>query len=110
MRYTKESFLESLLPMLDNLDLVEKNMPAELKDDARVKGLLMVKTQLEDFLKSNGVEAIIAVSKNFDPTMHEVAQAVEAQNQESGIIIEEIQKGYLINGRLLRPAKVKVAK
>lgn len=110
MRYTKESFLESLLPMLDNLDLTEKNMPAELKEDANVKGLLMVKTQLRDFLKGNGVEAIESLDKDFDPALHEVIQAVEAEGKEPGTIIEEIVKGYMVNGRLLRPAKVKVVK
>jgi molecular chaperone GrpE len=110
MRDTKESFLESLLPMLDNLDLTEKNMPPELLEDANVKGLMMVKTQLEDFLKANGVEAIDSLGKNFDPALHEVIQAVEAEGKESGSITEEVEKGYMVNGRLLRPAKVKVVK
>jgi molecular chaperone GrpE len=110
MRYTKESFLESLLPMLDNLDLTEKNMPAELLEDPNVKGLLMVKTQLRDFLKANNVEPIESSGKNFDPALHEIIQAAEAEGKESGTIIEEVVKGYMVNGRLLRPAKVKVAK
>jgi molecular chaperone GrpE len=110
VRYARENFLESLLPMLDNLRLVQKQMPAELQEDANVKGLLMVKVQLEDFLKSQGVEAIDSLDKVFDPAVHEVIQAVEAEGKESGTIVEEIEKGYTINGRLLRPAKVKVSK
>jgi molecular chaperone GrpE len=110
MRYTKESFLETILPMLDNMNLTVGKMPLELLEDPNVKGLMMVKIQLEDFLKANGVEAIDSLGKNFDPTLHEVIQAVEAQGSESGTIIEETEKGYMVNGRLLRPAKVKVAK
>ena len=110
MRYTKESFLETILPMLDNFNLTAGKMPKELLDDANVKGLMMVKTQLEDFLKSNGVEAIESVGKDFDPALHEVIQAVEAEGKGSGTVIEETEKGYMVNGRLLRPAKVKVAK
>jgi len=110
MLYTKERFLESLLPMLDNLNLTKKNMPPELLEDANVKGLMMVKTQLEDFLKNSGVEAIESLGKNFDPALHEVIQAVEAEGKESGTVVEEAVKGYMVNGRLLRPAKVKVVK
>ncbi len=110
MRYAKESFLESILPMVDNLCLVQKQMPKELQDDPNVKGLLMVKIQLEDFLKSQGVEAIDAIGKIFDPAVHEIIQGIEAEGKEPGIIVEEVEKGYTINGRLLRPAKVKVAK
>jgi len=72
--------------------------------------LLMIKKQLEDFLRTNGVEAIECAGKNFDPMLHEVIQAMECEDQESGTIVEETQKGYMIDGCLLRPAKVKVAK
>ena len=110
VRYAKENFLENLLPMLDNLRLVQNQMPKELQEDAHVKGLLMVKVQLEDFLKSQGVETFDSLGKNFDPATHEVIQMVEIEGKESGIIVEEIEKGYTINGRLFRPAKVKVSK
>ena len=110
VRYAKESLLEGVLPMIDNMNLVEKQMPKELQEDAHVKGLMMVKLQLEDFLKSHGVEAIDSLGKNFDPAVHEVIQAVEAEGSVSGMIIEESEKGYMANGRLLRPAKVKVSK
>jgi molecular chaperone GrpE len=56
------------------------------------------------------VEAINTIGEKFDPNIHEVVRAVEAGGKESGIIIEETQKGYKIDGNLLRPAKVKVAK
>ncbi len=108
--YAKASFLESLLPMLDNLRLVQKQMPEELQEDPNVKGLLMIKVQLEDFLKSQGVEAVESLGEMFDPALHEVVQAVDDQDGESGKITEEVERGYTINGRLLRPAKVKVIK
>jgi molecular chaperone GrpE len=110
VRYAKEDFLESVLPMIDNLRLVEKEMPKDLQENAHVQGLMLVKTQLEDFLKGHGVTAIDSIGKKFDPAIHEVIQAVEEKGKESGEIIEEIEKGYTINGKLLRPAKVRVAK
>lgn len=109
-KYARQNFIYQLLPMLDNLDLTVKHMPAELMENNNVKGLLMIKTQLEDLLKANGVAAVESAGKNFDPNLHEVIQAVEDKDCPSGTIIEEVQKGYMIEGNLLRPAKVKVAK
>jgi len=110
MRYAKESFLENILPMIDNMNLVARQMPKELQEDAHVKGLMMVKLQMEDFLKAQGVEVVDSLGKNFDPSVHDVIQAVEAPGSVPGTIVEEVEKGYMANGRLLRPAKVKVAK
>ncbi|MCU0653236.1 MAG: nucleotide exchange factor GrpE [Candidatus Pacebacteria bacterium] len=109
-KYTRHNYIYSLLPMLDNLELTVRQMPPELRENSHVKGLLMVKIQLEDYLKTNGAEAIASVGEKFDPNLHEVAQAVDAPEAESGTVVEEVQKGYMIDGNLLRPAKVKVAK
>jgi molecular chaperone GrpE len=108
--FAKVMFLESLLPLMDNFNLTAAKMPQELLQDPNVKGLMQVKTQMEDFLKSHGVEAIDSLGKRFDPAIHEAVQTVEEKDKESGIILEEIEKGYTISGRLLRPAKVKVSK
>jgi len=109
-KYNRQSFIFSVLPMLDNLDLAQKNLPDDLQNNEHIKGLLMIKKQLEDFLKTNGVEVIESMGQNFNPAFHEVIQAVECEGQESGTIIEETQKGYIIDGCLLRPSKVKVVK
>ena len=105
-----EEFVLKILPILDNFEAAEKAIPDGLKSDGNVKGLLMIKAQIQDFLKSQGLEEVKSVGESFDPNFHEVVEQVEAKDKESGIIIEEIQKGYKINGRLLRPAKVKVVK
>lgn len=108
LAYSGEELILKILPILDNFELVEKKMPEDLKKDESVKGILQIKNQILDFLKNQGVEEIKTVGEKFDPNLHE---AVETQDgQESGIILEEVQKGYMINGRLLRAAKVKVAK
>jgi len=107
-KYIQLEFVYKLLPLLDNLNLVEKNYLSELAQNAHVKGLLQIKTQLEDFLKAQGVEEIKALGEKFDPNFHEVIQTVTLPEKESGTIIEVIQKGYLVEGNLFRPAKVKV--
>jgi len=105
-----EEFILKILPILDNLDLAEKKLPEDLKRDDNVKGLLLIKTQISDFLKAQGLEEIKTVGEKFDPNFHEAVEQVEVKNKESGVIVEETQKGYKINGRLLRPAGVKVVK
>ena len=71
---------------------------------------MQIKNQILNFLKEQGVEEIKSVGERFDPNFHEVVEEVKVEGKEPGTIVEEIQKGYKIDGRLLRPAKVKVAK
>jgi len=128
--YATEELILKILPILDNFEIAEKKLPEDLKGDGSVKGVLQIKNQILDFLKSQGVEEIKSVGEKFDPNLHEVVEEVEEKGKEpgiinkdttpsgvilkdttpSGVILEEIQKGYKINGRLLRPAKVKVTK
>ncbi len=110
VKYANEGLILEFLPIIDNLDLLEKNLHTELRENEYVKGVLLIRSQIKDFLKNHGIEEIKAVGEKFDPNFHEVVEEVESENSESGTIIEEIQKGYLMNGRLLRPAKVKVSK
>ncbi len=110
IKYGDLGLILKILPIADNFELAEKNLPENLKTDENVKGILQTKNQILDFLKNQGVEEIKSVGEKFDPNFHEVIEEVEVKDKESGIIIEEIQKGYKINGRLLRPAKVKISK
>jgi len=103
--YAHEEILIKLLPILDDFDRAEK----EIKDEASLKGVNQIKNQLQDLLKSYGIEEMKSLGQKFDPNFHEAVEQVEGKG-EFGIIIEEIQKGYLIQGRVLRVAKVKVAK
>ena len=118
LKYAGEEYILRILPILDNFEMVEKKMPEDLKNNENVKGLLLIKTQLQDFLKNQGVEEIKTIGEKFDPNLHEVVGEVEMGEEDksssstfpSGQVTEEIQKGYKINGRLLRPAKVKIIK
>jgi len=165
INYAKEELILDILPIMDNFEVIEKKLPENLKKDDFVKGLMQIKIQFQDFLKSQGVEEIKSIGEKFDPNFHEAvgdvpseasakegvekkdpsstAELTTGQSKESGIIgeedkssssatesrlrdesgkesealfdfaaarvFEEIQKGYKINGRLLRPAKVIVS-
>ncbi|MDI6602761.1 MAG: nucleotide exchange factor GrpE [Patescibacteria group bacterium] len=110
IKYAGTGFILNLLPILDNFEIAQKKLPENLKNDENVKGLLLIKNQLQDFLKSQGVEEIKTIGEKFNPNFQEVVEEIEKPDADSGIVIEEIQKGYKIHGRLLRPAKVKIAK
>lgn len=110
LKYANEDFILKILPILDNFEKAEQETPDEFKDNDYFKGLLQIKNQLQDFLKNQGVKEVESLGQKFNPSFHEVVEEVEAEGKESGVIIEETQKGYLIEGKLLRPSKVKVAK
>lgn len=103
----KESLFEELIPVLDSFRLAEKSIPEGDKEDNRIKGLILIKKQLEGALKGLGLSEIESIGKKFDPNLHE---AVEEVKGEPGIIVEEVEKGYSFNEKVLRPAKVKVGK
>jgi len=109
LKYADEEFILKILPILDNFEKAKKAIPPD-KKDKYLEGFLQIKTQLQDFLKNQGVEKIKALEKKFDPNFHEVVEEVEVKGKESGIIIEEVKKGYLLNGKVIRPAKVKIIK
>ena len=110
MRYAQEELLLKLLPVLDNLERAERQASQQDKESSTVQGCLLVISQLREFLKSQGVEALHAEGEKFNPELHEAMEEEIAEGKEPGVVLEEIEKGYLLLGKLLRPAKVKVAK
>ncbi|HNY35821.1 MAG TPA: nucleotide exchange factor GrpE [Candidatus Pacearchaeota archaeon] len=104
----KESVFEDIIPVLDSFRLAEKAISEEDKSNKSVIGLLMIKKQLQDALKALGLEEIESIGKKFDPNIHEAIEEIEGE--EPGMIIEELDKGYSYNGKVIRPSKVKVSK
>lgn len=100
-----------ILPLLGIMDGLEKafyKIPENIKNDLWVNGIKNIKKQFEDYLKTHGVEAIETRDGKFDPAKHEAVESVEGG--EAGTVAEELQRGYLVSGEVLRPAKVKVYK
>ena len=110
IEYANEDVVLRILPFLDNMELAEKHLPKDLKDNEYIKGVLQIKAQFAGFLKEQGVEPIETLDKKFDPALHEVMEEVEIKDKEPGIITEEVRKGYMIGQKLLRPTKVKIVK
>ena len=110
VKFATEEMILRALPILDNFYLVEKRLPENLKEDENVKGILQIKNQLLEFLKSHGVEEIKCQGQKFDPNFQDAVEMVEKENAESGQVVEEVQKGYTLDSKVIRPAKVKVTK
>lgn len=107
--YEKERLLKSLLPVLDNFEhTVNSDHSGDI--DAVIKGIKIVHDQMLDTFKSHGVEQILAESQIFDPSQHEAMMQRNEEDKENNLILEEFQKGYALNGRVIRPSKVIVNK
>jgi molecular chaperone GrpE len=104
-----ESLLRKLLAMADDFDRALEAMPAEVKDAPWVAGIVLLDRKLRALLESEGVTPIESVGRTFDPREHEAIASVAATGRPDGEIVDEIQKGYRVRDRVLRPALVAVA-
>lgn len=115
IKYANEELILKLLPILDNICLAESHVPEEFKNNNWIDGFLQIKKQLSDFLSKEGIEAVEVMGKEFDPNTMESVGATEEvsgspSSSESGIVVEEVQRGYTLHGKVIRPAKVKISK
>ncbi|MBN1816394.1 MAG: nucleotide exchange factor GrpE [Sedimentisphaerales bacterium] len=111
--YEKRAILLSLLPSLDNFAHALANAPSAQDHPAVegvVKGVELILRHLLDALKAHGVQRVEALGKPFDPSVHEAVMQRCEEGKPDGIVLEEYQAGYLLNGQTLRPAKVIVNK
>jgi molecular chaperone GrpE len=99
-RFANEGLIFEILPILDSFEAALKH-----KNDEGIKQLY---NQLLSILKNNGLEEIKAIGEKFNPELHE--SVGEAGGKEQGIVVEEVQKGYKLNGKVIRASKVKINK
>ncbi|WP_416196541.1 nucleotide exchange factor GrpE [Selenomonas sp.] len=101
-----QDLLKSMLPILDNFD---RAMAAEQKDNESFqKGVEMIYTQLHETLENAGLELIDTAGQKFDPNFHQAVMRVENPELEDDTIAQELQKGYIVKGRVIRPSMVQV--
>jgi len=111
-RQAAERLMVKLLPSIDALKEAERLASSEksLPREEVAVGLKMLQQQLSDVLRSEGFEEIAAVGQKLDPEKHEVVSYVETDEKPENTILEEIRKGYTLNGRVIRPSIVVVSK
>lgn len=107
--YANEGLLAELLPVLDNFDRALSSTDEKEKDNF-YKGMEIILRQLKEVLEKRGLKGYDSLDKEFDPKFHEALGYRETDEKPPNTIIEEMAKGYLLKDRVLRPAKVIVAK
>lgn len=107
LKFVTQEIVSDLLPIVDNM---ERALGQEMSEEVKgyLKGFEMITTQLVEVLRKNGVEAIEAVGQPFDPNFHQAIMMTNDENYESGVITEELQKGYKLKDRVIRASLVKV--
>jgi|AntRauTorckE6833_2_1112554.scaffolds.fasta_scaffold00017_57 molecular chaperone GrpE len=103
---TKMEFINSILPVIDNFERALKSVD---EDSEFLSGVQMIYKQLLDVLKKEGLEIIETEGQEFDPQYHEAIMQLESDDYESGYVVEEVQRGYIMEDKVVRPAMVKVA-
>ena len=110
VKYSNASFLERLIPILDNFELGLTAAKASAADSPILSGMDMVARQLNDFLLSTGVEPVAADGQKFDPNLHEAVAQEASDTVAEGFVVRQLRRGYKLRDRLLRPATVVVSK
>ncbi|MBN1827771.1 MAG: nucleotide exchange factor GrpE [Deltaproteobacteria bacterium] len=110
LNFCNENLLRELLPALDSIERALEHAQNTIDFNAFLEGFKLIRDKVIAVLGKFGVEPIEALGKPFDPNYHEAMMQVETDRHDHNFIVEEYEKGYLLNGRLLRPSKVSVAK
>lgn len=109
LKYASLPIIKALLPALDNLERALSAGAEASSTDGLVEGVEMVNRQILSILEQEGLQRIPAVGEPFNPEFHEAVMQVESDEFDSGIVVEELQKGYQLKDRVIRPAMVKVS-
>jgi molecular chaperone GrpE len=105
VKYANAALILNLLPVLDDLERAFRSLPDKLAQLSWTEGIRLIHRKLQATLEAQGVAAINAMGETFDPAVHE---AVAQGAGEEGKVVDEVQKGYMLHGRVIRPAYVVV--
>ncbi len=108
IKHYKKELLEKVVAVMDNLERA-LNYQDSMNREGLQQGLRMVQWQLNEILRTEGLTPVPTVGQRFDPHIHEAVETVEDSDQPEGMVVEEIQKGYMMGEDMLRPARVKVS-
>jgi len=109
-KFANEELIRAILPFIDNLERALNHAQKVTDTGVLIEGVRLTVQQLLQTLNKFGLSSFQSVGKPFDPTVHEAMLVVETDQHEPNQVVEEFQKGYLLNHRLLRPATVSVSK
>ena len=110
VRYANETLIKEILPVMDNLEKAISHAQQDNAVDALREGVELTLKGLKDSLKKAGLKEVEAQGHPFDPCFHEAVSEMVDERAKPGTVIQELQKGYVLNGRLIRPSMVIVNK
>ena len=110
IKYANENLIKDLLPVLDNLELAIDHADNENSHQALKEGVELTLKGLKSTLEKSGLAEVKAMGEIFDPNVHQAVSQEEDEKADEGVIIRELQRGYTLNQRLIRPAMVIVSK
>jgi len=110
LKFANESLIKEILPVLDNLEKALSHSNKDHSIDALKEGIHLTLKGLKDSLSKSGLEEVKAVGEPFDPCFHEAVSETSDPKAKPGTVVTELQKGYVLNRRLIRPAMVVVNK
>lgn len=110
LKFGQENLIKDILPLMDSLDRAKEHACKSNDFVAFKEGLQLLQHQLSSCLGKQGVEPIESAGRDFDPNVHEAVLQVESPDHGHNKVVQEFEKGYLLNGRLLRPSKVSVCR
>lgn len=108
-KYASAKLITELLPVIDNFERALNIKPEHAEAASYSKGVEMIFRQLEGVLQAEGLSAMTTVGQPFNPEYHQAIMQVESDEYEEGTVVEEVQKGYILKDKVLRPAMVKVS-
>lgn len=109
-KFANATLIARLLPVLDDFDRAFQTIPDNLSGLTWIQGVLLIARKLTAILEAEGLKPIDARNQPFDPNIHEAVIHEETDQHEDGVVITELQRGYKLNDRVIRPTLVKVAK
>lgn len=108
IKYANEGLIQELLSVLDDLDRAVALGGEDSAIDSLSEGIGLIQSKLKDILGKAGLEEVEAKGREFDPNIHEAVMITPAADDDDNIVAEEVQKGYMLSGKVIRPSKVVV--
>lgn len=109
-QYAARGILLKLFPIIDSFELALRHLPKELEGNSWAQGVKHTKQQIDGIMKDVGVTEVPALGVPFDPNIHEAVAEQESVDGEDGVVVEVLQKGYMLYGEVIRVATVKISK
>ncbi|MDO3409147.1 nucleotide exchange factor GrpE [Saccharibacillus sp. CPCC 101409] len=108
-KYASSKLISELLPVIDNFGRALDTRPEGEASESFAKGVQMIYRQFESVLQAEGLTVMDTIGQPFNPEFHQAIMQVESDEHEEGVVVEEVQRGYLLKDKVLRPAMVKVS-